>query len=209
MLHRDYKERGQGEYYHIYNRGNAKQDVFLDEQDFSFFLLRLRESLFPENNRGDRRIPLPKNAFSLVSYCLMSNHFHLLIRPNIDIPTSKLLLKVCTSYSIYFNKKYNRVGHIFQDQFKQIRIHNDNYLLWLSAYIHHNPTVAGLVTDPKHYQWSSHAEYLDTDKKEILCDTTILLGNFQNKKDYEKFVSDSFQPLKERKDLKALSLEDN
>lgn len=117
MKNRDYKQFGAGEYYHVYNRGNGKQNIFLDNDDFSFFLWRLRQNLFPSAEDGGRRVQLPADSFSLISYCLMPNHFHFLIKQNSDIPTSKLLLKICTSYSIYFNKKYNRFGHVFQDQF--------------------------------------------------------------------------------------------
>src|SRR5205809_297696 len=120
MKNRDYKKFGAGEYYHVYNRGDGKENIFLDDQDFMFFMLRLRQNLVPDEGSKDRIKSLPPNSFSLVSYCLMPNHFHFLLRQNADIPTTKLMTKVCTSYSMYFNKKYNKVGHVFQDQYKQI-----------------------------------------------------------------------------------------
>ena len=207
MGNRDYKQFGSGEYYHIYNRGNGKQDVFLDAQDFTFFLRRLAQNLFPEKEGMVRSIPLPENSFSLVSYCLMPNHFHLLLRQNTDPQTSKLILRVCTSYAKYFNKKYEKVGHVFQDQFQQIRIQSDEYLLWLSAYIHQNPVVAGLAHEPFQYQWSSYAAFIGTPGMDSLCDTTVILQQFSNVEAYRKFVDDSFTAIRERKDLERFLID--
>src|SRR3989338_10709114 len=119
---RDYKNFGPGSFFHIYNRGNNKQEIFLDDGDYSFFTLRLKQNLYPERFDELKVQPLPSNSFSLISYCLMPNHFHLILRQNSNIPTSKLILKVCSSYAKVFNKKHDRVGHVFQDQFKQIQI---------------------------------------------------------------------------------------
>lgn len=159
MLTRDYKHCGPGEYYHIYNRGNAREDIFLDSEDYGFFLLRVAQNLNLTENfpRGFR--PIDRGAFSLIAYCLMPNHFHFLLQQNSTIPTSKLIGKVCTSYSMYFNKKYRRVGHIFQDQFKQKNIPSNRYLLALSSYIHLNPVDAKITTDVWAYKWSSIREY--------------------------------------------------
>src|SRR3989338_5281062 len=103
----------------------------------------------------------------------MPNHFHLLLRQNLDIPTSKLLLRVCTGYSKYFNKKYEKVGHVFQDQFKQITVGDNDYLRWLSCYIHQNPKVAGMVKKLGHYRWSSFREFIGKDFSGI-CEKDII-----------------------------------
>src|SRR3989344_4039803 len=96
MNNRDYKISASGQYYHIYNRGNAKQNIFLDDSDYKFFLLRLKQNIFPSEieNKKFRINPLPPNSFSILAYCLMPNHFHFLIRQNRDIPTGKLMLKL-------------------------------------------------------------------------------------------------------------------
>ncbi len=203
MNNRDYRKFGRGEYYHIYNRGNAKADIFLDDEDFSFFLLRLAQNLFPARYQGVRLSPLPERSFSMISYCLMPNHFHFLLRQDNDIPTSRLLSKVCTSYSKYFNKKYNRVGHVFQDAFKQITVHDNSYLLWLSAYIHNNPVVAGFTSNPFEYQWSSYGEFFGVGEKNI-CDPRIILDQLKSKEEYKRFVRESTLLIKERKDLKSV-----
>jgi putative transposase len=196
---RDYKEFAPGEYYHIYNRGNGKRDIFIDSEDFIFFLDRLRENLFPEfvlsklakiKKRGGgevlpRRQILPENSFDLVSYCLMPNHFHLIVKQKKEIPVTQLLLKVSTGYSKYFNKKYNKAGHLFQERFRSIKIDSDEYLLWLSAYIHLNPKTARLVKNVREYPWSSLGEYLE-DRENKLVKADIIMDRFKNSKEYEK-----------------------
>lgn len=206
MRGRDYKQFGKGEYFHIYNRGNANEDIFLDDEDFNFFILRLKQNLFPEENPSNKRINfLPADSFSLICYCLMPNHFHLLIRQNTEIPTSKLLLKVCTSYSIYFNKKYKRSGHVFQDRFKQILVTEDRYLIWLSAYIHQNPKIINLVRNLEDYYWSSYREFIGLEKNGF-CTKDIILDQFDNFREYKKFVESSYDTIKKRKE--AMKLEE-
>ncbi len=215
MRNRDYKLFGPGEYFHIYNRGNGKQNIFLENEDFQFFLLRLRQNLFPNEELGQktRTKVLPAGSFSLISYCLMPNHFHFLLRQDGEIPTTKLLLKVCTSYSIYFNKKYNKVGHVFQDQYKQVSVDDNQYLLWLSAYIHQNPKVGGLTENLGDYYWSSYPEYIG--KYGGICDKEIILSQFSNQsgddktgaRSYESFVESSYKIIKEKKELEHLLLD--
>lgn len=167
---RDYKPFASGGIYHVYNRGNAKMSIFLDDGDYKFFLERLREALYPEleiletvsshiGTEKSRRLPLPWGAFDLICYCLMPNHKHLVIQQNTDLPVGKLIHKVVTSYSMYFNKKYDRVGSLFQDQFKAVKVDSNEQLLCLVAYIHNNPIKAGIARDLSKYPYSSHFEY--------------------------------------------------
>ncbi len=215
MNNRDYKKFAPNCFYHIYNRGNAKEDIFLNKDDYGFFLLRLREYLFPQENRRVssvvtgryKRKQFPEKSFSLLSYCLMPNHFHLLIRQNSLVSISKLLAKISTSYSKYFNKKYERVGHTFQDAFKAVLVVSDAQLLWLSAYIHQNPNVGGLVTKLSDYPWSSYLDYAGT-RNGTLVDKSFILQMFGGSiKNYEKFVLESFSKIYERKDLEHLLLD--
>ncbi len=141
MRSRDHRQFGAGEYYHLFNRGNARNETFLDAEDFSFFLYRMKENLLSQTMPGIGpsrypRILLPPDSYTLISYCLMPNHFHWLLRQDGNIPISQLVQKVCTSYAKYFNAKYERVGHIFQDRFKVVPVTTDAQLVWLSAYIH-------------------------------------------------------------------------
>jgi len=193
-------------------------DIFRDQEDFKLFLFRLKENLFPPDLqktpivRGRLasryvRKSLPANSFTLLSYCLMPNHFHFLMRQNFKLPISKLVSKLGTSYSKYFNKKYERVGHIFQDAFKAVRIESDSQLLWVSAYIHQNPRVAGLVENLGEYPWSSYLDYAGL-RNGSLCDQSLILGMTQNNRgEYGKFVAESFEKIKQRKELELLLLD--
>ncbi len=209
MGNRDYKQFGIGEYFHIYNRGNGKNNVFLDEEDYRFFILKLNQNLFPDTykTKYSYSTPLPKESFSIICYCLMPNHFHFLIRQNREIPISKLMLKVCTSYSKYFNKKYKSVGHIFQDQFKQIWVDDNSYLVWLSAYIHENPKVAGLASNSTDYNWSSYSDFAGLNRGPIKCDREVIMEQFTSFKDYSGFVDSSVEIMKGKKDVESLLLD--
>jgi len=213
MNNRDYKQFAPGNYYHIYNRGNGRMDIYKDDQDYFNFLKRLKLSLGIEDKATQRQTlqslplsgiriePLPKDAFSIICYCLMPNHFHFLIKQNNKVSISKLINKVCSSYTKYFNKKYDLVGHLLQDRFKAVVVDNDEYLLWLSAYIHQNPKVAGLVRDLKDYKWSSYLYYLNSNNSnsQFFCDKDIVLEGFKNINEYKDFVEDSYGAIKEGK----------
>lgn len=196
-------------------------DIFCDEADYRFFLYRLKENLFSASQRGTllqegaplepkqrgyTRKTLPSNAFGLLCYCLMPNHFHFLVCQNGILPVGKLISKICTGYSMYFNKKYERVGSLFQNTFKAVLVDSDSYLMWLSAYIHQNPKVAGLVSKLENYQWSSYPDYIGQ-RKGTLCEKNVVLEQFSNVEAYRKFVEDSFDKIKDRKGLEYLLLD--
>ena len=209
MGNRDYKESGENAYFHVYNRGNSKNDIFLSDEDYRLFILRLNQNLFPDLYKPKRIFsdPLPEGSFSLISYCLMPNHFHLLIRQNKSLPISRLILKVCTSYSKYFNRKYDRVGHVFQDQYKQVLVDHNDYLKWLSAYIHQNPVTAGIVKNPDDYRWSSAGDYIGQGNHLMQCDKAVVLDQFGGSIDYLSFMKESGEIIKRKKDLGNLFLD--
>lgn len=200
MNTRDYKECAPGEFYHIYNRGNGKQNIFYNPEDYTFFISRLKSNLYPSDDDSSRIQKLPPDSFSLVAYCLMPNHYHLLIRQNKDIPTSKLISKVCTSYGKFLNKKYDKVGHLFQDHFKQVNVSNNKYLIWLSCYIHDNPKSAGLVNKPYDYKWSSFKFYMNG-RGDLHCDNKVILDQFKSVDEYAKLVEESHLLIKNNKEL--------
>jgi len=146
-------------YYHVYNRGVAKQPVFLDAQDKQKFLHIIERHLDPDNaeRREDGQIYRKFDQdLELLSYCLMGNHFHMLIYlvGNGD-RLAEFMRSVCTAYTMYFNKRYKRVGGLFQGVYKARCISSDAYLLHITRYIHLNPRTF------RTYKFSSVAFYLD------------------------------------------------
>lgn len=200
MRNRDYKNLSSGEIYHIYNRGNNKERIFFDEQDYRAFLFRLGLGIgikLDELNKNDltkspksrvRITKSPDGLFKLHSFCLMPNHFHLLIEQCSDISISKLMSKVCTSFSMYINKKYKRVGHIFQDRFKSVIIENNQQLMWTSAYIHTNPIKDKIVMNPYEYRWSSYTDF--SDNRNLPITYKDLIGVIFGTK--ESFIKETF-----------------
>ena len=112
----------------------------------------------------------------------MPNHFHLLVEQCSDIPISKLISKICASYSKYVNNKYNLIGHTFQDCFKAVLIEDNPQLMWTSTYIHMNPVKDGLVKNPEEYKWSSYKDFISERNLPIIS-KELLIKTFGNQKD--------------------------
>jgi len=131
----------QQSYYHIYARGHGRQTIFRDDADFEMFLSLFERHLSkdPKTNSTGRVYPHLRGDVSLLCYCLMSNHFHLLLYQETEGSMSRLMRGIMTSYSMYFNKKYDLSGALFESRYKASRISSDPYLLHISRYIHLNP----------------------------------------------------------------------
>ena len=144
--------------YHIMLRGINKQDIFIEDEDYRRFLKALLNSK-------------KKSNFELYAFCLMSNHIHLLLKEN-DNDISTIIKQIGCSFVYWYNKKYERVGHLFQDRFLSEPVDSDEYLLTALRYIHHNPVKANLVKSCEDYPYSSYKLYfIDSaliDKKPIL-----------------------------------------
>jgi putative transposase len=215
MGYRDYKQFAPNTLHHIYNRGNAKMDIFLDDEDYRWFLKRLKILLSKEPltmvligkwKRSQRLTPFPLNTFSPICYCLMPNHFHFVFEQKTELPLSLLLLKLCTGYAKYFNRKYNRVGHVFQDQFNAVMITNDQQLSAVSAYIHQNPKAADLVQDAADWAYSSYQDYLGM-REDSLCEQDWIVRGFRDIAEYREFVEERFTGILERKEIADLMLD--
>jgi len=146
-------------YYHIYNRGVEKRLIFIDEQDYAVFLSYLKEYLLPKDEASlinilsspttsykekAQALKLIKlnnfvNEITLLSYCLMPNHLHFLLKQKSNNSIDKFMNSLCTRYTMYFNGKYKRVGSLYQDVYKAVLVENNQQLLYLSSYIHRNP----------------------------------------------------------------------
>ena len=175
-------------YYHIYNRGNRKQQIFLQNKDYERFLEKVV--------KYKKEFPV-----TIVSYCLMPNHFHFLIQQRDTNAISRLFSNLGNSHSKYFNIKYETVGSLYQGRFKAKRVDKDEYLVHLSRYIHLNPVdlfsflgkniFKYLMT----YKWSSLPAYLTGSSDEIV-DPTPILSYFSSKnpiEDYKEFVEANIQ----------------
>jgi len=157
-----------GAFYHVIARGNQKQRIFKDQADFQKYLL----TLTVYKNRTNCRI---------YAYILMNNHVHLLIETG-GIPLSKIMQGVNQVYTMYFNRKYRTVGHLFQGRYKAILCDREAYLLGLVKYIHQNPLRAKIVDRLDSYLWSSHHAYTGKRNPLGLVDEDQVLRLFSGRK---------------------------
>lgn len=134
-----------GYVHHITCRGNDRQKIFLDRDDFLQYC-----QLF-EQFRRDLTL---KNRLKVYNFCLMENHLHLLVEPTQDGALSKVMEEVSKAYAKYFNQKYGRVGHVFQGRYKSFLVQAERYYFACSRYIDLNPVKAGLTKEPQDYPWS-------------------------------------------------------
>ncbi len=155
--------------YHIIVRGVDRMDIFLDKNDNSKFLDTLQR--FKEVDNCE-----------IYAYCLMSNHVHLLMKEAGD-SIQRFMKRVGVSYVYYFNKKYERVGHLFQGRYRSEVIDSEQYLLACARYIHNNPVAAGLVEYPEDYYWSSYSYYLGASNHGDLLNKDFLLDLFSSERE--------------------------
>lgn len=189
-----------GEFYHLYNRGTEKRIIFLEEKDYKYFLFLMyicntlkSIELRNINEHFDRE----ETLVDIGAYCLMPNHFHILVHEKINGGISKYMRKLLTAYSMYFNKKYKRTGKLYEGVFKSTHAHSDTYLKYLYSYIHLNP--AKLInkdwkeTKGKNtttllkyiftYPYSSLKEYINL--KSIITNPTPFPSYFKKPEDHK------------------------
>lgn len=207
-----------GEIYHVFNRGIDKRTTFTSYNEylrayrtikfyqvinppirFSSYLLLSEEFRQKINKKLDG-----EKLTTIFAYCLMPNHFHFLIRQEVDGGISKFIGQFLNSYTRYFNTKNKRVGGLFLDQFKNNLISGEGQFLHVSRYIHLNPYSSCVVKNLDEliaYKWSSLREYLCVDK-DGLCNKSLVMDAFNNNKNqYKKFVLDRAEYQKELKEL--------
>jgi len=171
----------QGLYYHIYNRGNNRQSIFFQPVNYLYFLGRVRKYI----------VPLAK----VVSYCLMPTHYHMLLRvgktseflKNSEVSLSNAMMRLSVSYTKAINKRFERVGSLFQGQFQAKPIQTYSHLLNLCIYIHANPVKDGLVALPENWIYSNYLEWLGQ-RDGTLVDRDFIQEHFGSSAEYQEFV---------------------
>ncbi|MEK7097024.1 MAG: transposase [Patescibacteria group bacterium] len=195
-------------FYHIYNRGVEKRKIFLEEQDYRVFLSYLKLYLSPveetiENTNKNSNLDYEEksskifrlnelknffNKIKLISYVLMPNHFHLELQ-QIGIKDIENFMRcLITKYTMYFNKKYKRVGPLFQGRYKAVSIFGNESLLDLSTYIHLNPLellAEGQLLES--YPWSSYPAYIGNHEVKWLS-KELVLSSFKGRESYRSFL---------------------
>src|SRR3989344_4481587 len=203
-----------GEFYHVYNRGVDKRIIFEDIRDYERFLAslflfnsnkRIRiEDILPSTKNIIKDMVLINKGESIVAigaYCLMPNHFHLLITPLVENGMSSFMQKLQTSYTMYFNNKNSRTGSLFQGTFKAEHANRDEYLKYLYSYIHLNPAkiidknwrnnINSQNDELKNYilsyPYSSNKEYLNS--KHVITNPSVFPKYFTSVKDFSDYLS--------------------
>lgn len=213
-----------GEYYHVFNRGINGMDLFKGSRDYLRFLYLtdfyryknppVRFSHYWRMVDKDKKIlnrqmtDRCKLLTDILCFCLMPNHFHLLLKQREEKGISDFMRNLENSYGKYFNMKYQRKGGLFQSQFKCVRVEDDEQLLHLSRYIHLNPVTSFVIKidDLDKYLFCSFLDYIGKVNDKFI-DTQIVLSNFKTWKNYRKFVLNQAEYQRQLSKIKHLILE--
>jgi REP element-mobilizing transposase RayT len=180
-----------GNYYHIFNRGNNRQRIFLEDQNYRFFLKQFQDYFDPE-------------AIELIAHCLMPNHYHMLVHLQKEIDFSNLMRSFSTSYVKSFNSWHKRSGHLFEGNFRARLIDEDRYLTHLCRYIHLNPVTAAFVQHPQDWKYSDYVQWISDPGSDILPNIRVRKRFFGTAQDYQSFVMDYAGEEKVRKEIEKL-----
>lgn len=161
-----------GNYYHLYNRGVNKEKIFFSDRNYSYFLFRLADYF--------------KSTADVLAYCLMPNHFHLLVLVRSSEFLVRSLHPFLVTYSKSVNREQNRVGPLFQGRYRANHIQDEEYLLDCVKYIHLNPVKANLVTNPVLWKYSSYSAYLRK-SQDTFVQTGTVLRYFDSLDDFREF----------------------
>ncbi len=184
-------------FYHVFNRGVEKRQIFLNDRDYDRFLQTIYYYQYDKpkpkfsNQKRFKLNDFNKNnkIVEIICYCLMPNHFHLLLKQLKDGGIQEFANKISNSYTKYFNIKHGRVGHLFQGAFKATFIETDEELLHVSRYIHLNPYVADLTKNLETFPYSSYPDFLGISSGQI-CVAEPILNFFKNGAEYKQFIND-------------------
>lgn len=212
-----------GRYYHVFNRGVNRLDTFIDKRDCHQALLSMNYYRFNKppfrlsrfkslsaTEQTKRLIELLNTNETLVDilcFVLMPNHFHFLLKQNVEDGISTFIRKFSNSYARYFNTSHNWVGHLFQGQFKAVEIESESQLIHVSRYIHLNPYVSGITTKDnlENYPWSSYPDYLT--KRLDRVNPIEILKIFKSPEAYREFVTNHADYARELEFIKHLTID--
>ena len=203
-----------GEIYHIYNRGVEKRNIFLDNSDRFRFIHNLFEfndtapalNIYYKNSYevSPRKVPqkVRTQIVDILAFCMMDNHYHLLVRQRGDNGISKFMQKLGTGWTMYFNQKYQRTGALFQGLFKAVHVNKDEYFIHIPYYIHFNPLdfitpewrnrelkdYKKAIKYLENYRWSSHLDYCGIKNFPSVTNRELLIEFFGGPEEYKKTV---------------------
>ncbi|MBI1982112.1 MAG: transposase [Candidatus Levybacteria bacterium] len=185
-----------GEYYHVFNRGVAKMQIFFSFYDYTrftktflYYMIDCAKPKFSIFTPTTHELDTNKRIVEVICYCLMPNHFHFLLRQKREGGITEFISKLSNSYTKYFNVKNRRIGPMLQGEFKAVHIETNEQLLHLSRYIHLNPLVGYITKDLENYRWSSYMEYIGFIKNDT-CSKEVVLDQFKSLSEYKQFVLD-------------------
>lgn len=203
-----------GECYHIFNRGVEKRNIFIHERDYhrftdSMVFFNTEKPGWVINNMRAAGIdarPQPEDRLvDIISYCINSNHFHLLLREKKQNGIATFMKKICTGYAMYFNKKHNHSGVVFQGRFKSVHIKSNEQLLYVSAYINCNCEIHGF-SKAETYRWSSLGEFIGN-REDKIAEKEMILGQFKDGVEYREYAMRQIPEIRLKKENENLFLE--
>ncbi len=210
-------------YYHVFNRGVNKLNIFVNERDFNQAMLSIDYYRFekpPVKLSRFKSLPVTdqsrmitvmlnnnKTLIDILCFVLMPNHWHFLLKQNIDNGISKFIANFSNSYARYFSTSHQWEGHLFQGQFKAVEIESEAQLIHVSRYIHLNPLVSGITSNEslKYYKWSSFSDYLKNNSQKV--QTEDIMRYFKTPLDYEKFIISYADYARELEFIKHLTID--
>ncbi len=209
-----------GELYHIFNRGTDKRIIFSDEYDIDRFIqsMQVFNTVEPVGSIFEQQFKetvVSKPLVSIIAYCLLPNHFHLILKQEVDSGISLYMKRLSGGYSLYYNNKQKRSGVLFQGKYKSAHINTNEYLLYLSAYVNLNykqslgsptPKSRDSVVKPR----SSFTEFTEEgfDKEQLCLGKSIVLNQFKSKEEYNTFALKALEEIQANKKRYALLNED-
>lgn len=209
--------------YHVFNRGIERRDIFMDTRDYKrainlikYYIHKetplrfsqlmqqpedLRERIFEEVYKSEK-------LAEIISFCLMPNHFHFLLKQKVDKGVATFISNFSNAFTKYFNTKNARNGPLLQGVFKAVLVETDEQLVHLSRYIHLNPVSSSIIEDHEleFYPWSSYTEFLSSTSEKI-SNPGVVLSMFKSQEDYKNFVNDQIDYAKKLEIIKHLTLE--